>query len=154
MPWDDGLQAGFTSGKPWLPLSRDWRQTNVAREQHDPDSLLSLYKRLIRLKKGSQALTAGAYQPVDAGPEDCLLYQRYFQAENITEAMLIAVNFSSQMQSVSIPNTVTIHGRVGTVILSTNPQERTARWNADQFQLEPDEGIVVRLVHQPILLSP
>ena len=154
MPWDDGLQAGFTSGKPWLPLSRDWRETNVAREQRDPDSLWSLYKRLIRLKKGSQALTAGAYQPVDAGLKDCLLYQRSFQAENTTEAMLIAVNFSSQMQTVSIPTTIPIHGRAGTVILSTNPQGRTGRWNADQFQLGADEGIVVRLEYRPTLLSP
>ncbi len=36
MPWDASAQAGFTSGKPWLPLSQDWRQTNVACEQQDP----------------------------------------------------------------------------------------------------------------------
>ncbi len=151
MPWDDSLHAGFTTGRPWLPLSHDWRETNFAHEQRDPDLMLSLYKRLIRLKKESQALTSGAYQPIDAGSKDCLLYHRSFQAETYTEGMLIAVNFRSQMQTVSIPTTVVMHGRVGTIILSTNPQRRTDRWNANQFQLGPDEGMVVRLEYTPTL---
>ena len=145
MPWSDARQAGFTTGRPWLPLSSGWRQTNVAWEQNDAGSMLSLYKQLILLKKGSRALTAGTYQPVDAGPKDCLLYQRIFPAESNTEAMLIAVNFSSRMQTVSIPTTVPVHGRVGTVILSTDPQRRTERWNAERLQLGPDEGIVAKL---------
>ncbi|ULA67398.1 MAG: putative alpha-glucosidase [Nitrospira sp.] len=145
MPWDAEPQAGFTTGKPWLPLSRDWRETNVAHERWDAGSMLSLYKRLIRLKKESNALTAGTYQPVDAGPKECVLYQRIFQAGSRTEAMLIAVNFSSQVQTVSIPTTVPMHGHVGTVTLSTDPKRETERWNAERFQMGPDEGIVVRL---------
>jgi alpha-glucosidase len=145
MPWDDSPQAGFTTGTPWLPLSADWRQTNVAQEERDSGSMLSLYKRLIRVKKESRALTAGTYQPVDAGPKDCLLYQRIFQADGYTEAMLIAVNLTSRMQTVSIPTTVPIHERVGTILISSDPQQGTKRWTADRFQLGPDEGIVVKL---------
>jgi hypothetical protein len=59
--------------------------------------------------------------------------------------MLIAVNFSSQVQTVSIPTTVPMHGRVGTVTLSTDAKRETERWNAERFQMGPDEGIVVRL---------
>jgi alpha-glucosidase len=145
MPWDDTPQAGFTTGRPWLPLSREWRQTNVAREQQDAGSMLSLYKRLIRLKKGSQALTAGIYEPVDAGPKECLLYQRVFQAEAHAEAMLIAVNFSARVLTVTIPTTIPTFGRTGTLLLSTDPQRGQETWSADRFQLGPDEGIVVRL---------
>jgi hypothetical protein len=74
-----------------------------------------------------------------------LLYQREFQAENQSESMLIAVNFSARAQTVTIPTTIPTHGRIGTVILSTNPQRGDERWSADQFRLGPDEGIVVRL---------
>ena len=145
MPWDDSPQAGFTTGTPWLPLSLDWRHTNVACEQRDAGSMLSLYKRLIRLKKSSQALMAGTYEPVETGPKECLLYQRVFQAEDHAEAMLIAVNFSPRALTVTLPPTIPTRARAGTLILSTDPQRGEERWTADRFQLGPDEGIVVKL---------
>lgn len=145
MPWDESPQAGFTTGKPWLPLSPDWRETNVAREQRNADSMLSLYKRLIRLKKGSRALTAGTYQPIDTGPKDCLLYQRLSQSDCRTEAMLIAVNFSARVKTVTLPTRVQIYKRTGTLILSTDSLRGEERWSADGFSLGPDEGIVVSL---------
>lgn len=145
MPWDDSPQAGFTTGRPWLPLSLEWRRTNVACELRDAGSMLSLYRRLIRLKKSSQALTAGTYEPVDAGPNECLLYQRVFQTEDHAEVMLIAVNFSAHPQTVTIPATSAMVARTGMLIHSTDPQRGDERWSADRFQLGPDEGIVVRL---------
>lgn len=145
MPWDDSPQAGFTTGRPWLPLSPGWRHTNVACEQQDAGSMLSLYKRLICLKKSSHALTAGTYEPVDAGPKECLLYQRVFQVKGQTEVMLIAVNFSPRALTLTLPPTIPMCARAGTLILSTDPQQGEERWTADRFQLGPDEGIVVRM---------
>ena len=103
MPWDASAQAGFTSGKPWLPLSQDWRQTNVACEQQDPRSMLSLYKRLIRMKKESKALGAGTYQQIDDVPNECLVFRRESHAGGRGEALLIAVNFSAQAREISLP---------------------------------------------------
>mgnify|MGYP001202436800 FL=1 len=145
MPWDNSPQAGFTTCKPWLPLSPDWLLTNVAREQRDPGSMLSLYKRLIQLKKGSRALTAGTYEPIEGGPSDCLLFHRLVQAEGHREAMLIAVNFSARAHIVTLPMTRPISGRIGTLILSTDPRRGEEGWSAERFQLGPDEGIVVKL---------
>ncbi|HNA47479.1 MAG TPA: alpha-glucosidase, partial [Nitrospira sp.] len=102
MPWDDSPQAGFTTGRPWLPLSHAWRQTNVAGEQRDPASILSLYKRLIRMKKGSNALTVGAYHPVDGGPPECLFFTRESLVDGQRDALFIAVNFSAHTQKISL----------------------------------------------------
>lgn len=145
MPWDNGAAAGFTSGTAWLPLSQDWRQTNVACEQHDPDSMLSLYKRLIRMKKGSQALTAGAYHPVDGGPEECLVFRRESQEEGRRESLLVAVNFSTQAQKISLPADSSGFARTGRLMCSTDPHRIESPGTAGQFHLGPDEGIVVRL---------
>lgn len=145
MPWNNGAAAGFTSGTAWLPLSQDWRQTNVACEQHDPDSMLSLYKRLIRMKKGSQALTAGAYHPVDGGPEECLVFRRESQEEGRRESLLVAVNFSTQAQKISLPADSSGFARTGTLMCSTDPHRIESPGTAGQFHLGPDEGIVVRL---------
>ena len=141
MPWDDSPQAGFTTGTPWLPLSSEWRQTNVSCERANSASMLSLYRRLIRLKKGSRALTAGTYEPLEGRPNECLLYQRVFRGEGQAETMLIAVNFSPRAMTVAIPTL----GHTGTLVLSTDPQRGDERWNTDRFRLGPDEGIVVRL---------
>jgi alpha-glucosidase len=149
MPWDSSPHAGFTSGKPWLPLSPEWRRTNVVHEQRDASSMLSLYKRLIRMKKGSKALTLGTYHPIPAGPKNCLLYQRLWQSDGRTEAMFIAVNFSGRVQHLALPRTASIHRRTGMLVLSTDPQRGEEDWSADGFRLGPDEGIAVRLHEGP-----
>lgn len=146
MPWDAEPQAGFTTGRPWLPLSQGWRQTNVTREQNDAGSMLSLYKRLIRLKQGSNALTVGSFEPIAGDSNDCLLFQRRFQADGShQEVMLVGVNFSAQAQTVSLPASAPLPKRCGRLILSTDPQRGEERWTADRFLLGPDEGMVVRL---------
>lgn len=145
MPWDDRPQAGFTTGKPWLPLSPDWQHTNVAWEQKNRGSMLSLYKQLIRLKKTSRALTSGIYQPVEVEGHDCLAYQRVFQSDGQTEAMLIALNFGARERTFSLPETAATRTRTGTLILSTHPRRGEETWTADRFTLGPDEGIIVRL---------
>jgi len=153
MPWDDSPQAGFTTGKPWLPLSPDWPQTNVAWEQKHRGSMLSFYKQLIRLKRTSRALTSGIYQPVEVEGRECLAYQRVFQSEGQTEAMLIALNFSAREQTFSLLETVSIPTRTGTLILSTHPRRGEETWTADRFRLGPDEGIIVRLESHAHALS-
>ena len=50
MPWDGSPLAGFTTGKPWLPLGPDHASANVAAMSKSPDSILNLYRRLIELR--------------------------------------------------------------------------------------------------------
>lgn len=106
---------------------------------------MSLYKRLIRMKKGSKALTVGTYHPVDGGPEECLVFRREVLVDGEREALLIAVNFSSRARTVSFPMDLPAPACAGTLIFSTVPHRTEERWTADHFELGPDEGIVVRL---------
>lgn len=52
LPWTaDAPHAGFGSrGEPWLPQPADWASYAVDRQVDDPDSMLSLYRRAIRLR--------------------------------------------------------------------------------------------------------
>jgi alpha-glucosidase len=50
MQWDATPTGGFTSGEPWLPLV-DPAERNVALLQHDPGSLLHLYRLLIEARE-------------------------------------------------------------------------------------------------------
>jgi alpha-glucosidase len=66
MLWDASDGAGFTTGTPWLPLNPDYRQTNVAVEAVDDRSMLTLYRRLLALRRTHPALHAGAISEVRA----------------------------------------------------------------------------------------
>ena len=50
MQWETP-EAGFTTGKPWLPLV-DPEDRNAEDQRADPGSLLNLYRRLIELRRG------------------------------------------------------------------------------------------------------
>ena len=70
MQWTgDGPYGGFSTTVPWESLGSDWSTVNVAAETGDPNSLLSLYRDLIRLHEAQPALRAGATAVVDGGAE-------------------------------------------------------------------------------------
>src|SRR5258708_32122194 len=58
MQWSGSANAGFTKGAPWETPQADWATTNVAAEENDPNSLLTLTRQLIHLRESSAALGA------------------------------------------------------------------------------------------------
>ena len=64
MPWSPGPGAGFTTGRPWLRLGPDTETRNVRTQAQDPDSVLSLYRRLIALRAATPALQVGSLELV------------------------------------------------------------------------------------------
>src|SRR5207249_7095226 len=97
MQWDASPNAGFTTGKPWLPLAADHAKRNVAAQRDDPASLFSLYRRLNWLRKSSPALRRGSYRTV-AAPRGVFAYAREAEGEQI----LVALNFTKSAQVVSL----------------------------------------------------
>ena len=67
MVWGDEEGAGFTAPgvEPWLPIGD--RSRNVAAQRGDPDSILTLTRDLIALRR-QRGLLRGAYEPVAAPP--------------------------------------------------------------------------------------
>lgn len=62
MQWDASLNAGFTSGKPWLSINENFCQINVADEEKDKNSVLSFYRTLIKLRSENRALNSGGLE--------------------------------------------------------------------------------------------
>jgi len=75
MQWNGSTNAGFTSGTPWLPVDDDYPIVNVESQSADPSSILTLYHRLIALRRQHAALAYGDYEPV-AMTGDLLAYIR------------------------------------------------------------------------------
>ena len=91
MQWDGSVHGGFSTREPWLPLAEDAPEVNVARESEDANSLLRLYRRLLALRRSTEALTVGEYLPV-AATGDILAFVRRTGAQRI----LVVLNLGSQ----------------------------------------------------------
>ena len=76
MPWSGDPGAGFTTGKPWLRFGPDTATRNVAVQLGDPDSILSLYRRLIALRAVTPALQVGALELQSTEEPDLVAFER------------------------------------------------------------------------------
>jgi alpha-glucosidase len=99
MQWDSSKKAGFsTAARTWLPVPPSAKQYNVASESGDPESILSFYKRLLALRRNNPALREGSYISLNRSDPNVLSFLR---KNNAGEAVLVALNMSSQLQTVA-----------------------------------------------------
>ena len=133
MLWDNTMNAGFTAGKPWLPLDRDFGKLNVAAQQSDRQSILSLYQLLLRLRRLTPALTAGDIQLFEA-PAEVLAYTR----QTPRSRMLVVLNFSDK--AVAVP----LGKKVGRIAMTTM-LDHVGQKMGKNIDLRPHEGVVAYL---------
>jgi alpha-glucosidase len=141
IPWEPpstaGPGAGFTTGKPWLPIVADAETLAADRQAADPRSTLSLSRRLGALRAASPALQEGDQHMVDAGP-GVLAWLR----TSGTERLLAAVNFGTDPARMK-----GLPGEQGTLLVSTHPDRdgTPCPLEVGQLALEPDEAVLLRV---------
>lgn len=139
MPWDAPsrtIGGGFTLGRPWLPLHYLAESLNVAFELNDDDSMLALYRRLIRLRAGRRALQAGDYCSLPA-PEGVVCFARRAQADQ----MVILLNFTDK--EIATPVTLSATPAAADLVLSTNNDRPLGAIDLASLHLLPNEGIII-----------
>jgi alpha-glucosidase len=97
MQWDESENAGFTKGTPWLPVPPTYKTHNVADESKNPDSVLSFYKTVLKLRHTNVAFLDGSYVPLNENDPYVLSYLRVYK----DQAVLIALNMSAAKQKVN-----------------------------------------------------
>jgi alpha-glucosidase len=135
MQWDGGPNAGFApaGAEPWLPLAADRRDRNVAAQEADPRSMLSLHRALLALRRAEPALSVGAYAPVAGAAEDVLAFER--RDVETGRRVLVALNLGGRERK--LPDGAASAGL--RVLLSTHlDRDGTA-----DGRLRPDEGVVL-----------
>jgi alpha-glucosidase len=135
MQWDASPNAGFTTGRPWLPLDADFPSHNVDALSRDPASILSLYRQLIAFRRDHLALSVGQYAPVRTENE-IFAYER----RHGLERLLVALNFGRSEQVLDLPAS----GRQARVLLSTH-LDGDRDCVGLRLRLRPGEGKLVRL---------
>jgi glycosidase len=131
MQWDAGPSAGFSpegAAAPWLPVPEHAR-VNVASELGDPDSYLSLYRRLLEVRRRERSLLLGDIDLVASrgGP---LVYRRALEG---AAPITVALNLSDRAAEAPV------HGHI---LVGTHHD----RWGAQaggSLRLRPWEAVVV-----------
>jgi alpha-glucosidase len=91
MQWNSSLNAGFSTGKPWLKVNPNYLKINVESQEKDPDSILNFYKKMISLKKQNPLFIYGTYDLILEEDEQIYAYTRTLNKEkaviicNLTE---------------------------------------------------------------------
>jgi alpha-glucosidase len=133
MQWDATPHAGFSASAPWLPVADDFQQENVVNLDADAQSILSLYKALIRLRRQLPPLVSGDYVPL-AAEGDLLLYRRQGDGTSI----VIALNLGAEPISIGSDAA----GLTGEILLSTF-LDRQGEKIQDTLDLRGNEGVMI-----------
>ncbi len=102
MQWSAAPGAGFTTGTPWLALNPNYREINVAEQEHREDSVLSYYKKLISLRKSPEykdLFTYGTFAPAYTQLATVFAYTRTLQDKG---QVLVATNYGKEPVQISL----------------------------------------------------
>ena len=131
MPWSQGENAGFTTGRPWLPVGQSNAAKNVAAQAANPASFLALTHDLLAMRRLRLAFQTGAYRTLHA--EDSLFA---FERVDGGETTIVALNVTEREASVSLGD------RDAQILLSTH-LDRVGERATGAVRLRANEGLVL-----------
>jgi oligo-1,6-glucosidase len=100
MQWDAGEHAGFTAGKPWLPVNPNHVTINAAAAVADPDSIYHYYRALIDLRHTEPVIVDGDF--VMLLPDDPSVYAFLRRTDEVE--LLVLGNFTGSNVVVALPD--------------------------------------------------
>lgn len=133
MQWDTTENAGFTKGKPWMAVNKNYPTINVKAALEDPDSIFYTYQKLIQLRKENLLVVSGSFQLLCPEHPQIFAYERQYEGEK----WMIAANMSEEI----VPFQLTEQERTGETIISN--------YKKDSYQLHdlcfrPYETFVIK----------
>ena len=98
MQWDNSLNAGFTTGTPWLKVADNYSHLNVEEELAN-GKIFPYYQKLIQLRKEMPIIADGSYQGILLDDPEVYAYIR----EKDEEKLLVLNHFYGTDYTVQIP---------------------------------------------------
>ena len=100
MVWDNTEpNAGFSNGRPWLPVSAEQAASAVSVQEHDAGSMLNHYRTFLNFRRSHPALVKGEIAFTHAD-EHVLAFTRTYG----NEKMLCVFNFTNASQTLQLKN--------------------------------------------------
>ena len=98
MQWNDGENAGFTDGEPWIALNPNYREINAAAQMAEEDSIWKCYQKLIRLRKEYPVFAEGEFGMLLEDDENIFAYTR----TDACSQLLVICNFYGRTVEVDL----------------------------------------------------
>jgi len=138
MQWNAKLNAGFSETTPWLPVPPSYQNHNVDGESKDPNSVFSIYKKVLALRHTNEALREGTYTALNEDDPNVMSYLRSYKGTGV----LVALNMSAAPQKVIFNLSKQGFGRSALKTLIASPTTST---KGDEVNLEPFGLLIAEL---------
>ena len=107
MQWDSTENAGFTTGKPWLKVNKNYKFINAEDCLQDKDSIFYHYKKLIDIRKHNDTIIYGDYKLLLPEDKNVFAYRRELNGDKIVVVCNfynkeINLNFKEDFNNVEI----------------------------------------------------
>lgn len=132
MQWTDQPYGGFSEHEPWLEMGNDREGINVQDEESDPESVLSYYRTLNRMRKDprlNRVIVGGNLTQLTT-PDNVVGYQREIDGQQLQ----VFVNLGEETETVSYADAAEL--------LLTNTADYLAM-KPGEIRLRPYEAVVL-----------
>ena len=107
MQWDSTENAGFTTGKPWLKVNKNYKFINAEDCLQDKDSIFYHYKKLINIRNHNDTIIYGNYKLLLPEDKNVFAYSRELNGDKIVVVCNfynkeINLNFKEDFNNVEI----------------------------------------------------
>lgn len=130
MQWDDSINAGFTTGTPWIQTADNYTEINVKNSLEDKDSIFYYYQNLIQLRKNYDVIAYGDIKSLLREDKRVFAYERNYKGQKL----IVICNFYPTTYEIELPYNLSNYK----CILNNYKNEAKAK----KITLKPYEALV------------
>lgn len=112
MQWDDGPNAGFTTGKPWMYVNPNYKEINVKEALENPNSIWYFYQKINKMRLGNEVIKYGDYRLYNPKDTKVWTYSRTYK----NRTYLVVASYTDKYAKFVIPEV--FRGRNASVVIS------------------------------------
>jgi len=133
--WNSEANAGFTTGTPWMRVHDNYKEVNVEAQLDDPESLLSFWKQVVKLRKShSELFVHGDFEIHDFDDENVFTYTK--KARDGKNKALVVLNFTENDQSFRLPEGVE-NSKLELLVSNVDePKDKLSAWEGRVYVFE------------------
>ena len=128
MQWDDSVNAGFTTGIPWMEVNPNYTEINAEKALENENSVFYYYQKLIQLRKEYDIFAEGDFRLLLEEDENIFAYVREYQGKQ----MLVVANFTEN----TVPCTLLKEWQDGEVLICNYSED------GEEGMLRPYESAI------------
>ncbi len=130
--WSDKENAGFTRGKPWIPISNNYKEINAQNCLNDKFSIFYHYKKLIQLRKEYDIISNGTFKMILEDNNKIFAYIREYK----NEKLLVINNFYGENVNITLNKELIKDNKI---LISNYKEPNILKEN---MEIKPYESIV------------